>query len=80
MSSKSVSFFLFFVFLIYFVHLFVFLIFYSIHLFLVFLYRIFYFVLLFFLMAPSESVLCVGSIGITGGLLGLGLCEASNLS
>ena len=30
-------------------------------------------------MVPSESALCVGIIGITGGLLGLGLCEASNL-
>ena len=33
-----------------------------------------------FFIAPSESVLCVGITGITGGLLGLGLCEASNLS
>ena len=37
-------------------------------------------VLLFFFIAPSESVLCVGINVITGGLLGLGLCEASNLS
>ena len=34
----------------------------------------------FFFIAPSESVLCVGIIGIIGGLLGLGLCEAFNLS
>ena len=34
----------------------------------------------YFFIAPSESVLCVGIIGITGGPLGLGLCETSNLS
>ena len=33
-----------------------------------------------FFIAPSESVLCVGINDITSGLLGLGLCEAFNLS
>ena len=33
-----------------------------------------------FFIAPSESVLCVSVNDIAGGLLGLGLCEASNLS
>ena len=77
MSSKSVSFFCFFS-KIYLVHLPVFLIIYSIHLLLVFFISFFLLCPFIFSIAPSESVLCVGIIGITGGRLGLGLCEASN--
>ena len=74
MSSKSVFFFL--------VFYNMFLIIYSIHLVLLFWFLIIYsihLVLLFFYSA-TESVLCVGINVITGGLLGLGLCEVSNLS
>ena len=80
MSSKSVSFFFVFFYKIYLVHHVVFfnnLLDSSCSCFFISYFLLCPFI---FFIAPSESVLCVRIIGITGGLLGLGLYEASNLS